>query len=232
MSYKPTSLADRLSILNQRIHDAEQRFGRVTGSVRLLAVGKTREAADLRVLASLGQKAFGENYLQEARFKMAALEDLSLCWHYIGRIQSNKTAQLAAQFDWIHSIDRLEIAQRLSEQRPHDVEPLNLCLQVNLDNETSKGGIPLPQVPQLAMEIAELPRLRLRGLMSVPRPETEFDAQRQQFTRLRHSLEDLNPLGLHLDTLSMGMSHDMEAAIAEGATIIRIGTALFGPRQR
>ncbi|NOZ11363.1 MAG: YggS family pyridoxal phosphate-dependent enzyme [Gammaproteobacteria bacterium] len=232
MSYKPPpSLADRLSILNQQIRDAEQRFGRTAGSVRLLAVGKTQGTALLRILASLGQKDFGENYLQEARVKIAALKDMCLCWHYIGRIQSNKTAELATQFGWIHSVDRLKIAQRLSEQRPQNIKPLNICLQINLDKETSKSGISISQAPKLATEIAGLPHLRLRGLMAIPKPQADFEVQRQQFSRLRHILEDLNSSGLHLDTLSMGMTDDMEAAIAEGATIIRIGTALFGPRQ-
>ena len=182
-------------------------------------------------MAAEGIEDFGENYVQEALDKMAQLEDLPLCWHFIGPIQSNKTRAIAENFHWVHSIDRLKIARRLSEQRPEDKPPLQVCLQVNISAEASKAGVPLPALPDLARQVAALPRLRLRGLMAIPAPATEFEQQREPFAALRLALESLQAGLPELDTLSMGMSADLEAAICEGATLIRIGTALFGPRE-
>ena len=193
-------------------------------------MSKTRSSGELRALAVEGVTRYGENYLQEALNKIADLQDLPLEWHFIGPIQSNKTRIIAEHFDWVHSVDRLKIAQRLSEQRPPEQPPLNICLQVNVSGEASKSGISLDELPELARQVLRLPRLRLRGLMTIPAPATDFDAQRQPFRTLRLAMEELNASGMALDTLSMGMSDDLEAAIAEGATLVRIGTALFGPR--
>lgn len=220
----------RLQTVTERIDSALARHSRVPGSVTLLAVSKTRSSEELRALAGLGVTRFGENYLQEALEKMAALGDLPLEWHFIGPIQSNKTRALAEHFDWVHSVDRLKIARRLSEQRPPELPPLNICLQVNISAEASKSGIGLDELPGLASEVAQLPRLRLRGLMAIPATAEGMEAQRRPFRALRQAMEQLNVGGMALDTLSMGMSDDLEAAIAEGATLVRIGTALFGPR--
>lgn len=220
----------RLQTVTQRIDEALVRFSRAPGSVTLLAVSKTRSSGELRALAVEGVTRYGENYLQEALNKIADLQDLPLEWHFIGPIQSNKTRIIAEHFDWVHSVDRLKIAQRLSEQRPPEQPPLNICLQVNVSGEASKSGISLDELPELARQVVRLPRLRLRGLMTIPAPATDFDAQRQPFRTLRLAMEELNASGMALDTLSMGMSDDLEAAIAEGATLVRIGTALFGPR--
>jgi len=225
-------LAARLQTVRQRIDEALTRHGRVPGSVTLLAVSKTRSSEELRALAAAGVSRFGENYLQEALEKIAALQDLALEWHFIGPIQSNKTRPIAEHFDWVHSVDRLKLALRLSEQRPEHLPPLNICLQVNVSAEQSKAGISLAELPELARQVAMLPRLRLRGLMAIPAPAEDFATQRQPFRLMRQALEQLNSEGLGLDTLSMGMSDDLEAAIAEGATLVRIGTALFGPRPR
>jgi hypothetical protein len=178
----------------------------------------------------LGQSEFGENYLQEALQKMQELDDLDICWHFIGAIQSNKTRSIAEAFDWVHCIDRLKIAQRLSDQRPTQLAPLNICIQVNLDHESSKAGIDLADVPELAQAVANLPGLRLRGLMAIPAPRQDFAGQRQAFAGLATALADLQQRGIDCDTLSMGMTQDMEAAIAEGSTLLRIGTAIFGER--
>jgi len=223
-------LQQRLQTVTRRIDEAEARFSRAPGSVTLLAVSKTRSSEELRALAELGISRFGENYLQEALEKIAALAELPLEWHFIGPIQSNKTRPIAEHFDWVHSVDRLKVAQRLNEQRPAHLPPLNICLQVNIDAEPSKSGIGLEALPELAAEVAQLPRLRLRGLMAIPAPAEEGEAQRRPFRLLRQTLEQLNADGMGLDTLSMGMSDDLEAAVAEGATLVRIGTALFGPR--
>lgn len=220
----------RLQTVTERIDAALKRFSRAPGSVSLLAVSKTRTSEELRALAGQGITRFGENYLQEALDKMAELQDLPLEWHFIGPIQSNKTRSIAEHFDWVHSVDRLKIAQRLSEQRPPERPPLNICLQVNISAEPSKSGASLAELPELARQVAALPNLKLRGLMAIPAPAADFDTQRQSFRALRQALEALNAGGLALDTLSMGMSDDLEAAIAEGATLVRIGTALFGPR--
>jgi len=216
--------------VRQRIAEAEIRFGRAAGSVRLLAVSKTRPADDLLAAVAAGQTHFGESYLQEALDKITALADPALEWHFIGPIQANKTRRIAEHFDWVHSIDRLKIAQRLGEQRPHDLPPLQVCLQVNISGEASKSGVTPAEVPDLARAVAALPGLRLRGLMAIPAPEPDFERQRATFRTVRQLLEQLQQTGLPLDTLSMGMSGDMEAAIAEGATIVRIGTDIFGHR--
>jgi len=210
-----------------RIREAAQAVGRDPASVGLLAVSKTQPAAAIREAAEAGVRDFGENYLQEALDKQAELSELPLVWHFIGPIQSNKTKSIAEHFDWVHSVDRLKIAQRLSDQRPAELPPLNICLQVNVSGEASKSGCAPEELLQLAQAVAAMPRLRLRGLMCIPAPSEDPAEQRAAFARLR-ALRDELPLPL--DTLSMGMSQDLEAAIAEGATWVRIGTALFGAR--
>ncbi|MCB1823926.1 MAG: YggS family pyridoxal phosphate-dependent enzyme [Candidatus Competibacteraceae bacterium] len=222
--------AARLHAVLDRIRAAEQRFQRPPGAVRLLAVGKTQPAAAIAALAAAGQRDFGENYFQEALDKMAELATLDLEWHFIGPMQANKTRGIAEHFAWVHSVDRLKIAERLSAQRPDHLPPLNVCLQVNIDREPTKHGLDEADLAEVARAVATLPRLRLRGLMAIPAPATEFAAQRRSFARLRELRERLAGAGLMLDTLSAGMSDDLEAAIAEGATLVRIGTALFGPR--
>jgi pyridoxal phosphate enzyme (YggS family) len=204
--------------------------GRDPAAVTLVAVTKAQTAESIRLAATAGVTDFGENYLQEASPKMDQLADLALRWHFIGAIQSNKTRGIAERFDWVHSIDRLSIARRLSEQRPFHTPPLNLCIQVELVPEPNKGGVRPAEVGPLAAAAAELPRVRLRGLMCVPPSQPNALAARAVFARLRTLLEELNAGGHKLDTLSMGMSGDFEAAIAEGATLVRIGTALFGSR--
>ena len=213
-----------------RIRAAEQRFQRLPGTVRLLAVSKIQPTAAIIALAAAGQSCFGENYVQEALDKIAELAALRLEWHLIGPLQANKTRTVAENFAWVHSVDRLKIAERLSAQRPADLPPLNVCLQVNIDREPAKHGLDPGEVATVAEAVARLPRLRLRGLMAIPAPAADFAAQRRPLARLRELQESLNAAGLALDTLSMGMSDDLEAAIAEGATLVRIGTALFGPR--
>jgi hypothetical protein len=210
-----------------RIREAAQAVDRDPATVGLLAVSKTQPAAAIREAAAGGILDFGENYLQEALDKQAELSDLSLAWHFIGPIQSNKTKSIAERFDWVHSVDRLKIAQRLSDQRPAELPPLNICLQVNVSGEASKSGCAPEELLQLAQAVAAMPQLRLRGLMCIPAPSEDPAEQRAAFARLR-ALRDELPLTL--DTLSMGMSQDLEAAIAEGATWVRIGTALFGAR--
>ncbi len=223
-------LAQRLAEVRQRLRAAERRAGRPEGSVGLIAVGKTHPASALKAIYDLGQRDFGENYLQEAIAKQDELAGLDIVWHFIGPIQSNKTRLLAERFHWIHGVDRLKIAQRLSEQRPEELPPLNLCLQVNVSGEASKSGIAPAQLGELAAAVARLPRLKLRGLMTIPAPSEDFDEQRKAFRVLREALAELRMEGL--DTLSMGMSEDMEAAVLEGATFVRIGTAIFGPREK
>ena len=225
-----TDFTARRQTVLARIRAAEQRFQRPMESVALLAVSKTQPATAVAAMAAAGQTCFGENYLQEAREKMAELATLDLEWHFIGPIQANKTRSIAECFAWVHSVDRLKIAERLSAQRPAHLPPLNLCLQVNIDREPTKHGLDEKEVVAIAPAIAALPHLRLRGLMAVPAPATTFAAQRQPLARLRELQARLIAAGLVLDTLSMGMSDDLEAAIAEGATLVRIGTALFGPR--
>lgn len=220
--------AARFQTVLARIRAAERQFQRPPGSVELLAVSKTQPASAVAALAALGQRHFGENYLQEALDKMAELAALDLEWHFIGPIQANKTRSIAEHFAWVHSVDRLKIAERLNAQRPDDLPPLNVCLEVNIDREPSKHGFDERELADIAQAVAALPRLRLRGLMAIPAPTADFTAQRLPFARLREWQERLQMAGL--DTLSMGMSDDLEAAIAEGATLVRIGTALFGPR--
>ncbi|MBH3431101.1 YggS family pyridoxal phosphate-dependent enzyme [Pseudomonas alkylphenolica] len=222
-----STIADNLSTLGARINAAAQASGRAPSAIRLLAVSKTKPAAAVREAFAAGVRDVGENYLQEALNKQAELTDLPLTWHFIGPIQSNKTRAIAEHFDWVHSVDRLKIAQRLSEQRPDGLEPLNICLQVNVSGEASKSGCTPEELPALAQAIAALPRLRLRGLMAIPEPTDDRAAQEAAFARVRQLQASLD---LGLDTLSMGMSHDLEAAIAQGATWVRIGTALFGAR--
>jgi PLP dependent protein len=230
MLTRPHNLASHLDDVRSRIAQAAARAGRDPASVTLIAVSKTQPAQYVRAAATLGVTDFGENYVREAAEKIGSLQDLPLVWHFIGAIQANKTRAIAAQFAWVHSIDRLILAQRLCAQRPFHAAPLNLCIQVALVPEATKGGIEPVQLPQLAAEIDRLPRVRLRGLMCLPPPEQDPAVQRALFARLRGLMEGLNAAGLHLDTLSMGMSGDFEAAIAEGATHVRIGTAIFGPR--
>lgn len=224
------SIADRLAQIDTRIAAAERQYGRAAGEVALLAVSKRQSAAAVREARAAGQRAFGENYVTEAVAKQQELADLDLEWHYIGPIQANKTKAIAESFDWVHSIDREKIARRLSEQRPQQLPPLQCCLQVNISGEASKSGAAPEEVATLAEQVATLPQLQLRGLMAIPAAHTEFSDQRAAFARLRELYQSLRANGLALDTLSMGMSGDLEAAIAEGATIVRIGTALFGPR--
>ena len=224
-------IARRLAAVIARIRDAEQRFQRREGSVTLLAVSKTHPADHIAEAARAGQQRFGENYVQEAIRKQELLSGHNLEWHFIGPIQSNKTRRIALHFAWVHSVDRLEIAQRLSNQRPRELRPLNVCLQVNICGEPTKSGLLPHELAATAEAVAELPRLRLRGLMTIPAPEADFERQRQPFARLREARDTLITRGVLLDTLSMGMSDDIEAAIAEGSTLVRVGTAIFGPRR-
>lgn len=226
-----TDFADRLRAVRDRLRAAERRFQRSPGAARLLAVSKTQPAVAVAAMAAAGQTCFGENYVQEALEKMAELAPLALEWHFIGPLQANKTRPIAERFAWVHSLDRLKIAERLSAQRPESLPPLNVCLQVNIDREPTKHGLDPADVGEIAAAVAVLPRLRLRGLMAIPAPTADFVAQRQAFARLRVLQEQLVTTGLALDTLSMGMSDDLEAAIAEGTTLVRVGTALFGPRR-
>jgi len=230
MSKSTTSLAENLQQVMARIRAAEQRFDREAGSVALLAVSKTFPADVLRELALLGVDQFGENYLQEALDKQKQLADVPICWHFIGPLQSNKSRAVAEQFTWLHSLDRLKLASRLSQQRPSDLVPLNICLQVNVSGESSKSGITIAEAPALAEQVAELPGLRLRGVMAIPATSQNCDEQRRAFAKVRECYQQLIDNGHRLDTLSMGMSGDLEAAVAEGATIVRIGSALFGAR--
>ena len=224
------SLAESFEIVRQQIADDCAKAGRTTESVELLAVSKTRSADEVRAAAATGQRAFGENYLQEAVEKIEALSELDLEWHFIGPIQSNKTRPIAENFAWVHSVDRLKIAQRLSSQRPHYAKDLNICLQVNISAEEQKAGCSVAELPQLARAVAALPKICLRGLMVIPEATDDIQLLRSRFRETAELLEELKPEIPTLDTLSMGMSGDLDAAIAEGATIVRVGTALFGPR--
>ena len=227
------SLEQSLAAVRQRIEQAAKMAGREPRSITLLAVSKTFPASDVAQAAAFGQNDFGENYVQEALDKIAALRPAwpALQWHFIGPLQSNKTRDVALHFDWVHSIERLKIAQRLSDQRPPELPPLQVCIQVNVDGEASKSGVSPDEAGALAAAVAALPRLRLRGLMCIPAPRANAAAQREPFARLR-TLRDAIAAEhrLTLDTLSMGMSADLEAAVQEGATIVRVGTALFGRR--
>lgn len=229
-----SSISHNLQAVHERIATAARQASRDVTNIRLLAVSKTFGPDAVLDAVRAGQQAFGENYLQEALDKIAALRtmapELRLEWHFIGPIQSNKTRAIAEHFDWVHSVEREKIAQRLSEQRPAHLPPLNVCLQVNISGEASKSGIAPEQADDLARAIAGLPRLALRGLMAIPGPETGFERQRAPFRRVRELQQRLLERGLAMDTLSMGMSADLDAAIAEGATIVRVGTAIFGQR--
>jgi pyridoxal phosphate enzyme (YggS family) len=225
-----TQFSLRLTEVTERILSACQRFGRNPEEITLLAVSKTQPAEAVREAADCGQRQFGENLVQEALAKMDATDDLALEWHFIGHLQSNKTRQVAAHFQWVQSVDREKIARRLDDQRPHHAPPLNVCIQVDIGSEPGKGGAEESRVKPLAELIATLPRLRLRGLMAIPPPSDDFDEQCRHFRQLRKLRDTLQTDGIMLDTLSMGMTGDMEAAIAEGSTMLRIGTALFGPR--
>lgn len=225
-----TAILSNLQAVQQAIAASALQAQRNPADIQLLAVSKNFPAAAVREAFAAGQTALGENYLQEALEKMAQLRDLPLEWHFIGPIQSNKTRQIAENFAWVHSVDRLKIAQRLSEQRPSNLPPLNICLQVNVSGEASKSGVAAQELEALAQHVAQLPNLKLRGLMAIPAPEPDFAAQRVAFAHLHKLYKSLNNHGVTLDTLSAGMSHDFAAAIHEGATIIRIGTAIFGKR--
>lgn len=221
-------MLERYTQVRQRIRDAAVRYGRDPEGVQLLAVSKRQPLAAIREAAACGQRRFGENYLQEAAAKIADLSALSLEWHFIGQLQSNKTKQVATAFDWVHSVDRLKIAQRLNEQRPASAAPLNICIEVNLSGEGTKGGCSPAEVPDFVTRLRDFERLAVRGLMALPAPETDFARQRQAFRELYAIFAAVaRP---EFDTLSMGTSNDFEAAIAEGSTMVRIGTALFGPR--
>ncbi|MCF5052787.1 YggS family pyridoxal phosphate-dependent enzyme [Pseudomonas syringae] len=222
-----STIADNIGQVSQRIRAAADAVQRDASSIHLLAVSKTKPAQAVREAYAAGMRDFGENYLQEALGKQAELTDLPLSWHFIGPIQSNKTRAIAENFAWVHSVDRLKIAQRLSEQRPADLPPLNICIQVNVSGEASKSGCTPADLPALANAISALPRVKLRGLMAIPEPTDDRAAQDAAFATVRDLQAGLN---LALDTLSMGMSHDLESAIAQGATWVRIGTALFGAR--
>lgn len=225
-------IADKLAQVNARIASACAAALRPVQSVTLLAVSKTFPADDVREACTAGQFRFGENYVQEGLDKIAALADLRarLEWHLIGPLQGNKTRAVAENFDWVHSLERQKIAERLSAQRPAHLPPLSVCLQVNISGEASKSGVAPAEVSAMAHAVAALPRLRLRGLMAIPEPADDFDSQRRPHRDLHALLERLRSEGLALDTMSAGMSADLEAAIAEGATLVRIGTALFGER--
>jgi pyridoxal phosphate enzyme (YggS family) len=227
-----TMIGDKLQQVRARIVTACTSVGRDPASVRLLAVSKTFPAEAVREARAAGQIAFGENYVQEGVAKVEALSDLraGLEWHCIGPLQSNKTRPVAAHFDWVHSIDRLKIAERLAEQRPAELPPLQVCLQVNVDAGANKSGVTAEEALALAKAVAALPRLRLRGLMAIPEPAPDFEAQRALFLRAAAVFEAMRGAGLEVDTLSLGMSADLEAAIAAGSTMVRIGTAIFGPR--
>lgn len=229
-----SSILENLQAVHAQIRSAAQSATRDPASITLLAVSKTFGADAVLEAAQAGQRAFGENYLQEAVDKITALRashpEYLLEWHFIGPIQSNKTRPIAEHFDWVHSVEREKIAQRLSDQRPEHLPPLNVCLQVNVSGEASKSGVAPDQVLALAKAVAGMPRLKLRGLMAIPEPAADYEQQRVPLKQMRELFDALRASGLELDTLSMGMSADMQAAIVEGATIVRVGTAIFGKR--
>ncbi len=224
------TIAANLQAVRRSIAQAAHMAHRQASDVTLLAVSKTFPTDAIRSAFQAGQRAFGESYVQEALEKMSALRDLPLEWHFIGPLQSNKTRAVAEHFAWAHSVDRLKIAERLSAQRPAGLPPLNVCIQVNVSHEDTKSGVAPDELSDLAHAVAQLPRLRLRGLMAIPEAVGEFDAQRKPFAQLRSLLQTLNAEGMDLDTLSMGMSQDLGAAIMEGATLVRVGSAIFGTR--
>ena len=223
-------VTENLGVIKDLLAGAAADAGRDPAAVSLLAVSKTKPASMVLEAAAAGQRDFGENFVQEGLDKIAATAGRGLAWHFIGHLQSNKTRAVAEHFDWVHTVDRLKIARRLSEQRPEHLADLNVCIQVNIDDEPGKSGIDDARLPALARAVAGLPRLRLRGLMCLPAVRSDFEAQREPFARLRRLAEELAASGLNLDTLSMGMSDDFRAAIYEGSTIVRIGTAIFGAR--
>lgn len=227
-----SNIAQDIELVQQRIIAAAKTANRDPIEVTLLAVSKTRPVEDIRVAIAAGQLHFGENYLQDALPKIARLssELPALCWHFIGAIQSNKTNDIAQHFDWVHTVERSKIAKRLNDQRPEGLAPIQVCLQVNISGESSKSGVAVDKLSQLAEDICSLPRLTLRGLMAIPAMSNDIAEQQQAFAKLRTLYEQLNQQGFQLDTLSMGMSHDMDAAIAKGSTMVRIGTAIFGAR--
>lgn len=224
-------VAQNLAAVRARIAAAAERAGRDPGSIRLVAVSKTQPPEAVAAAWQAGQREFGENYLQDALPKLDALAGRDLTWHYIGQLQSNKTRDIAERFHWVHTIDREGVARRLSDQRPAALPPLEVCLQVNVSGESRKGGVAPERLPALAEAVAALPRLRLRGLMSIPAEHADEAQQRAPHRELRELLESLNARGFKLDTLSMGMTGDLEAAVMEGSTLVRIGTAIFGPRK-
>ncbi len=225
------NITENLQQIHHKIEEICQQYQRDPEKIQLLAVSKTKPDQAIRQAYAAGQRHFGENYLQEALQKISALADLNIEWHFIGAIQSNKTREIASHFDWAHSVDRLKIAQRLNDQRPAHLPPLNICLQVNVDAEASKSGVHIEQLGQLVESIIPLPQVRLRGLMAIPAASDDFETQRSAFSRMRIAFEKLQRTHPQLDTLSMGMSNDMAAAIAEGSTLLRIGTAIFGQRK-
>ena len=224
-------IASALHGVLANMRELEVRHGRPPGSVQLLAVSKTKSIESVRAAIAAGQRSFGENQLQDAMPKVGALERGTLKWHFIGPLQSNKTRPVAEHFDWLQSLDRIKIAHRLDEQRPPHLAPLNVCIQVNIGGEVSKAGVAPDQVANLAEQIAALPRLALRGLMAIPKPEPGFERQRQGHRELKALFDALCNAGHNLDTVSVGMSGDLEAAIAEGSTMVRVGTAIFGARE-
>lgn len=226
------TISYKLSKIQTRIAEACQLHNRVVEAVSLLAVSKTKPANAIAEAYQCGQRDFGENYLQEALDKQQQLQELEICWHFIGPIQSNKTRAIAEKFNWVHSVDRLKIAQRLSAQRPSTLAPLNICLQVNLDNEESKSGVSLAELPAIAETVSSLENLQLRGLMAIPQAHSDFEQQKSSLQRLTQALQSLQqrPKFSQLDTLSMGMSGDLEAAVAAGSTWLRIGSDIFGQR--
>ncbi|MGB9669695.1 MAG: YggS family pyridoxal phosphate-dependent enzyme [Halothiobacillaceae bacterium] len=229
---QPQAGCTGLDAVRARLARALAEAGRVPDGARLVAVSKTVPAERLREVFACGQRAFGESYVQEALTKQEALADLAIEWHFIGPLQSNKTRPVAERFAWVHSVDRLRIAERLSAQRPADLPPLNVCLQVNIDREATKSGVAPEEVSDLAQAVARLPRLALRGLMAIPAPTMDPATQREAFRRVHALFELLRAEGLPLDTLSMGMSNDLDAAVLEGATLVRVGSAIFGARPR
>ncbi|MCW8854977.1 MAG: YggS family pyridoxal phosphate-dependent enzyme [Gammaproteobacteria bacterium] len=226
----PTVIAENINQINNKIAEFAAKYQRQANDITLLAVSKTMPVDDIQAAYEAGQKDFGENYLQEALVKIQSLQHPDITWHFIGAIQSNKTREIANAFNWVHSIERIKIARRLNEQRNPELAPLNVCLQINISDENTKAGIQYNELTQLAREITSLPNLKLRGLMAIPAKTESFDEQRSIFRKMHQIMNELNQLGFNMDTLSMGMSNDMEAAIAEGATIVRIGTSIFGSR--
>ena len=226
-----STLADNLLTVGASIKKYAECYQKKAKSIQLLAVSKRHPAVKIEEAFNLGQTSFGENYVQELLNKAQQLSHLDIEWHFIGPLQSNKTKAIAETVNWVHTIDRLKIAQRLSRQRPEHLDGINVCIQVNISNEASKSGVLASDVEALATEIVKLPQLKLRGLMAIPAPHTDFNKQRKEFSKLALLKQGLNKKGFKLDTLSMGMSADSEAAIAEGATIIRIGTSIFGARE-